>query len=506
MSQENIVNQSFKDLKQDFEELFYLFHSSTTHLQTCLQDLEKQKKNIQETSYLFMENRLRTFIDKNLQIETKLKQFFQLIQTRQLPLRKIIEEKRVFFELYRTRISILNGLITASDWQSPSYNHSLYSMAGKQTGKIIETKNDYKRDRHLDENSYQIKFIKEYTQGLFKGFSFSLLTSNGMSAFSTVLLYLLGHKKIKGSVLIGKSIYFENKELVKRLCSTVYEVDENKTDAIISILKIKKPSVIILDSLSNSSQIVMPDVEKIISYLNTQYKSEIYLLLDNTCLSIAFKPSQLTQAKHVHVITIESLNKYHQFGTDRVTAGIIYLKSPIKDLDDIYHIRDHIGANIIDSSIYSLPIPNNTMLVKRLARLERNTNYLATAIQEYVKENSKSSIETICYPLLKQHASYKVARNLSFHGSFFTFQFKKKYKTVKYYQQFIKAVLKEASKNKVQIVAGTSFGFNTSRIYLTSLETDYGEPFVRFSVGTESMSEIEALKNVMIKVISNSTK
>lgn len=69
------------------------------------------------------------------------------------------------------------------------------------------------------------------------------------------------------------------------------------------------------------------------------------------------------------------------------------------------------------------------------------------------------------------------------------------------YKRFISAVLKEAKKQQIQLVQGTSFGMNTSRIYLTATNTKFGKPFIRFSVGTESRAEIEAIVNVLIKSV-----
>ena len=55
-------------------------------------------------------------------------------------------------------------------------------------------------------------------------------------------------------------------------------------------------------------------------------------------------------------------------------------------------------------------------------------------------------------------------------------------------------VIEEAKKRDLDLVSGTSFGFNVTRIYLTAMHADeIIKPFVRVSVGTETCDEIERL-------------
>ena len=63
--------------------------------------------------------------------------------------------------------------------------------------------------------------------------------------------------------------------------------------------------------------------------------------------------------------------------------------------------------------------------------------------------------------------------------------------------------MENAKKKKVSINGGTSFGFNTTRIYLTARNTDYGMPFIRVSVGTENIIELEKVKDVFTKTLQS---
>ena len=51
------------------------------------------------------------------------------------------------------------------------------------------------------------------------------------------------------------------------------------------------------------------------------------------------------------------------------------------------------------------------------------------------------------------------------------------------------------------LVAGTSFGFCISRLYLTAATTRYGKPFLRLSPGTESALATERLKSVIASAL-----
>ncbi|HLL60501.1 MAG TPA: hypothetical protein VK338_02190 [Candidatus Nitrosocosmicus sp.] len=492
----NTLQQTLFDIKDDFEELIYLYNSSSLQLKLFLKEIKQQKDHIEEISFFRLLHQTEKLIKENEQyIKTLQNIIVSLTDTaNETELQKYITDKYVFTNMYRIRLNTIAGLITSTDWQSPSYNHSIYSLAGKQTGKIKGTFNDYKRDQHLDGKQYEVKFIREFLKGVINNSYYAFLTHTGMSALTTVLYYLNLYKGIKKYILMGKNIYFENKEIIQKMFLNVDEFEECDTESIITLIQRHKPRVIILDSLSNSYNVVRTDIRKLLNYLNKNIKEDIYIVIDNTCLSITSQPLSMINSKKIHIICIESLNKYHQFGMDRVTAGIIYTKCDIKNYELLYNARDHSGSNISDTSVYSLPIPNKKILQKRLNRFERNIQHIMTAVIEHLNTFPSTIISGISY-------AKKNSEN-DFLGSYFTFKFHDSYKKINLYKKMILLLIDEGKKNNVQIVAGTSFGLNTSRIYLTSLRSDYGDPFVRFSVGTETLWEVEKIIQVLIKVIN----
>src|SRR3989338_8129161 len=111
--------------------------------------------------------------------------------------RKLIEKFEDFLKrgpretnTLRLLVADFASLMIASDWQSPSYDFSLYSQAGRQTGKITGTVNDYKRDVHLDERAYEKEYIRQYIDARFKFRLSAFLVASGQAAFQTILTYL----------------------------------------------------------------------------------------------------------------------------------------------------------------------------------------------------------------------------------------------------------------------------------------------------------------------------
>jgi hypothetical protein len=59
----------------------------------------------------------------------------------------------------------------------------------------------------------------------------------------------------------------------------------------------------------------------------------------------------------------------------------------------------------------------------------------------------------------------------------------------------------EAAKRGVALLAGSSFGFDTTRIYLTAARAVSGEPFVRVAAGTEHRLALEPLADALAAAI-----
>jgi cystathionine beta-lyase/cystathionine gamma-synthase len=410
-----------------------------------------------------------------------------------------IEKSR---DILRTHQTLLGALITSTNWQSPSFAHSVKSQAGTDEGSIEATINDYKRDQHNRAIQYEQSFKKNYIDGLITFPVNVYATSSGMAAFSTILSYLIFEKKLTGTILVGASIYFECKALLQALPSvSIVEVNDTDTSTILKQIDRYQPSVIFFDSIANMPTIAVPNIDKILSHIVSQSKKNTILVVDNTCRSIFFQPIPqiLGKFSKVSLIVFESLNKYHQFAMDRVTGGIIWCYGG--DTGKISNYRVHTGTNIPDVAAASLPTPNRNLLSRKLQRHGRNATFIARILSKYILEHPTCHITSVIYPQLPSHPSYFWTKTYPFSGSFISLQFEKKYQTIASYKRFIRLVLTVAEKEHIPIVSGTSFGLHTTRIYLTAIRSSPTTPFVRISIGTEHFSAIESIAEILTQTL-----
>lgn len=471
-------------------EILYLLHDCITRLKRFLRDINASKKYIAVATYQ------EIHLTANQYIHATNEQIKRVTSAK----KDIRQESYDFLRMHQT---LIGALITSTDWQSPTFLHATHSQAGRQTNSIYATINDYKRDQHWDAHRYEQAFLKANIDGFIKLPIQVCTTSSGMAAFATILTYLMLEHKATRPVLIGKSIYFENKALIlQAFGDLVVEVNESDTKQVIHAIEQYNPSIIFLDSLTNSPDIAVPDCTIITRHLVTHSKEETYLVIDNTCLSIFFQPYPLVFAKksNLRLIVFESLNKYHQFGMDRVTGGIIWSYGGYTG--KLFDYRVHLGTNIPDLVACSLPTPDRSILTKRLLRHHRNASLIAHNLQDWVNAHPNHSISEIVFPGLPNHPSYTRLIKFPFHGSYFVIRFKKKYQTIASYKRFVNAIINTAKRSRVDIVSGTTFGTNSTRIYLTAIRSKPNTPFIRVSVGTENRQEIEAIITVFKKVFS----
>jgi cystathionine beta-lyase/cystathionine gamma-synthase len=397
---------------------------------------------------------------------------------------------------------LLAAAITATDWQSPSFGHSVRSTAGRWTGRVTEHVDDYKRDRHHDAAEFELAFLREYVDAPPGVDVRALMTSCGMSAFTTIVAYLQMEEKVSGPVMVGRRLYHECRQLIwgSDLRCRAVDIDELDLPGTLRAIEEHRPGAVFLDSLCNSKGIAVPDLAAVIKRL-ARRDDRVYLVIDNTGLSCTFQPLALLPPgpTGLRLLVFESLTKYAQLGLDRTAAGVI-LALP-DDAEGLSDYREHLGTNVADSSAHVVPRPCRSVLERRLQRLDRNASLLATHLQEHAERLGSEVFEGVCYPGLPHHPSFAVARGLAFRGSFFSIGFGPGHDRPDVHRRFIRAVLEEASRVEVAVVAGASFGLNTTRVYPTASRTDRGSPFVRVSAGTEHRVQVEDLKVVMVRAM-----
>lgn len=488
-----------KDLRESFGEVLWLASDAQDRLSFFEKSLKKHKGEVREETRAWLQEQSAQLRERYAAIKKEAEEvdYFSV---------KAHERLRCLQDLLRTYQAVLGSLLSAADWQSPTFDYSLQGRAGLQAGRIEGTRNDYKRDQHLDAEAYEAAFAHAYAP-----FTFSsplpiltFLTSSGMSAWSTVAQFAFSHPEASGPVFAGKDTYFQGKRILERFCPDRLEYfDEMDADGFLEQVRQKQPGIIFLDTLGNTPRMAMPDMDRLIPGLRNVLMRPCILVIDNSILgpSSRIREKMSGLPSHLRIIVVESLNKLYQFGMDRVTGGVMW--SNWIGAGALFTWRMQLGTNISDTSVLTLPTPHRAFLEKRLRRLGRNAQFLAASIEQQLQAHPKSPLSHVVYPSLPSHAAYTGKEGL-FAGPFFVIAFREGFQKVSVYQRFLKKIMEEAKTMRVDLVAGTSFGMNTTRLYLTALHTDETEqPFVRISVGTETAQEMEKIRELFSRVIAS---
>lgn len=374
--------------------------------------------------------------------------------------------------------------VTLSHWQSPSYDSSTYDEAGTRRGRITANVNDYTRDQHELANRYGQHFIASYIRHLPTVRVHAYATSSGMAAYTTALMAIIGSSAHLGlPILAGKQSYFQNKAILTALCGKrLVWIDESRTDAVIAQIQALHPAAVCIDTIGNTPSIHVADVISIWNYIRKSIKNDIWFLVDHTCAgpTVQFLKDMIVPPSFARLLVVESLNKHHQFGLDRVTGGIVWGVG--KGVDQLYYYRNHGGTIISDVSAAALPTPNRRIFDLYHKRLIRNTALLVELLRRYLPSSyilsyPPEGVDTAVLP------------------AFCTITARKS--TAADWRRRIRMIIARARKQHIPLVAGSSFGLWTTRIYTVAANTQYEYPFFRIAPGMETAEEIRAIARII---------
>lgn len=406
--------------------------------------------------------------------------------------------KREGAELMRILQGKLGYVLSSLDWQSPSFLHSLRHQAGRQAGRIVGTENDYKRDMHLDAFAYEAAWRSAYVDAPLRLPPVAYATVSGMAAMTTLVGLLQNVYKMEGAIIVGRGCYFENRWILERsFRGRVTLVDDMDAAGIVRAAESQKAAAVFLDTLCNAHDVAMPNLPALIPELARVLGPRGFLVLDNTARATAFQPFRyLPRVGGPRLFVIESLNKFHQFGFDRVTGGIVWTQGGLPT--GMIGAREHMGTNVPDASLLALPWPDRELLDRRLARLGRNARVLAERLDAFAAAHPNAPLERAVYPGLPSHPAYDWAKDEPFQGAFLALAFRPAFARVGYYQSFLARAVAGAARRGIQLVGGSSFGLDATRVYLTARHaTRITTPFVRVAPGTETADEIRVIGDVL---------
>jgi cystathionine beta-lyase/cystathionine gamma-synthase len=291
-----------------------------------------------------------------------------------------------------------------------------------------------------------------------------------MAALTTIVGFLKSGGARAGPVLAGAGLYHETKIVLEHAFGDrVLYTDERELPAAVHRFR---PSVVFLDALCNTRTALAPDVDAVAAELG-----DAMLVVDNTGVPCG-------QPFRARTIVFESLLKYHQLGLDRVNAGII-----VTDREYAPHLsacREHLGTNVTDVAVRALPRPWRDLLERRLARIERNALLIAERLEHELGD-------LVAYAGLESHPSFAVAQRLGFRGGCVSLALDE--------DALVDDAVAEARRRSAPLVGGSSFGFDTTRIYLTAARASHSEPFIRIAAGTEHRLAIEGVADALVAAI-----
>ncbi len=391
----------------------------------------------------------------------------------------------------------VGSMLCAADWQSPVYAASVPFELNRLSQGIAEHSLDYKRDGHLDALAYEQQFIEQYASQLGSHSLKAYLTTSGMAAFSTVLHWLSGELNIGQESLAIQPMYFENLHLSRCFFPDIAQMESRSKEELLACLRGQKPSVVFCDAVANCGQVLSHDITTILRWAADEADGEVVIVIDTTCQPSVLLPMGLLKRlpENVCVILVESLAKYHQFGMDGVTGGVVILHAADALHDSFRKTRARLGTNIADASVGSLPQPNRDQLTSRLKRHSRNTQVVAEHLESEINDQV-GIIESLSW--LREGAD----GTPWFRGSCFTLRLHKPLQSIELYREFENRVLELARRKNLPVALSTSFGFDVSRLYVTAPSTRFEDPFLRVSIGTETRQEIDTLVDVLLTASS----
>ncbi len=413
------------------------------------------------------------------------KEFFSILEAVRKEYLSIKSALRI---AYRQR----GTLLCASDWQSPIYSASIPVGINRLSEGIQEHVLDYKRDGHLDALVYEQHFLAEYANHLQSRSLTAYLANSGMGAFATVLHWLAHELQLGTQALALQPMYFENIHLARAFFPNLMQISAPSKDDLLSCLRQQQPSVVLCDAVTNCGDVIYHQFETVLNWARTEAKEQTAVIVDTTCLPTAFLRSGLLDKMpdHVCVFLVESLAKYHQFGMDAVTGGVVLMHAEDGLQASFRKTRARLGTNIADGSVGSLPLPNRDRFTKRMRRHSRNTRMLSQGLEKLIAEQ-KSVIESISW------LSEATPEAPWYHSSCLSLRLQKPFRSVARYQEFEKKVLELCRDRKHPIAFGTSFGFDVSRLYVTAPSTRFEDPFLRLSIGTETENEVKMFLDIL---------
>src|SRR5207247_6884275 len=159
------AHAALEDLCGDFGERGWIAGATRSRAETALGQLRDAEPSLERGVFRAQCDELRRVGRKASMLRDSaltLREITRSVHPSASAVEHLTKEKRSHAETIRALQSLAAAAITGSDWQSPSFDHSVAPQAGRFAGRITEHVDDYRRDRHADAAGFEAAYRNEY--------------------------------------------------------------------------------------------------------------------------------------------------------------------------------------------------------------------------------------------------------------------------------------------------------------------------------------------------------
>ncbi len=395
--------------------------------------------------------------------------------------------------LFRTLLQEISLIKTEFDWRSAAYQNSLHT----------NTYNLFNLDKKdVNYNRYGSKYILKIEEYLLELYNIPshyrcLVTSSWMSAYSLiewVLLRKLYHSN--DTIYIPWYIYFESYEQISKLKSLWLKImtwDSNSFNEewILNYIYTNQPKFVFLDSVLNTSDSKVIDLDYIFSRLNNNYKKEIFIVTD---LTMSWIDCTFTKYNNLNILMYGSASKYLFNWLDISMMWFVFVNKNFYEYAE--RQRRNIWAILYDFQACCYPRIWTTFFNDRLEAINQDVILFFNSLRNNNKINDKYKI---CYAWEKLFKIWK-----SFWWSIITISFiDDNLKNKENYSNLIDLLIKEAQKMETPLIEWVSFWFSITRISASDVMSKWEPPFLRVSIWPRYYNKIESIIEIFTKILIN---
>jgi len=504
---------------QTLDDLYYLAIDCLINFDKLLERIDLFEKNFEDLtsevekrqlhiSRYVIEDQKKDIVLSKDKIQMFKKELIKLIIENKNEYSLVEFEDRLFDYLYihRYLLSYLASTTTRLEWQSVSLESSKRVEAFLSRDFDYKGFIGYKRINYPGLKEFEKWFLNEFVDSDYKDDLKCLMTNSGQGAF-ILLKEMICNQLIKNDskIMLSKHGYYETRWLISEIKGhTVVYFNDTETDNIISEIKKEKPSFVLLEPIYCDEVIRMIDIYKILEELDKSFlENDMYIVIDASMLSGVVQPFRMKNNNNkLHIFLMESSIKYRQYGMDKVNAGFVIGNK--KYLRGMITARGATGATLHNIDLETLPRISRIQHDNRMKIVTRNAKYISKELQIFADNKKNLLLKGVDYPGLESHKDFSIFKKYPYLNGIINFNFDNDY-----YKNFatmlyvIRKTIESAKEKSISINHGTSFGFDWTRIAVAdSSGGNFANPFIRISVGRETMKDIFIITEIVKKVVS----